>query len=380
MAKRDYYETLGVQKGADAAEIKKAYRQKAKELHPDRNADNPKAEAQFKEANEAYEVLKDADKKAAYDRYGHAAFEGGMGAGGQRGGPGQGDFASAFSDVFDDLFGDMMGGRRGGGGNRAQRGNDLRYNLRINLEDAYAGMAKTINVPTAVSCSGCNGTGAEGGSEPQTCPTCSGMGKVRAQQGFFTVERTCPTCNGMGQTIKDPCTKCHGAGRVEKEKSLSVNIPAGVETGTRIRLAGEGEAGMRGGPTGDLYIFIEVQDHALFERETTNLFCRVPVSIASAALGGEIEVPTIDGGRSRVKIPEGSQTGRQMRLRGKGMPALRGGGRGDMFIELQVETPVNLTARQKEILKEFDTIKADNNPQGSSFFSSVKSFWDSMKG
>lgn len=381
MAKRDYYETLGVAKGADAAAIKKAYRQKAKELHPDRNADNPKAEEQFKEAAEAYDVLKDADKKAAYDRFGHAAFENGMGGGGGRPGQGQGDFASAFSDVFDDLFGDFMGGQRGGGGrSRAARGNDLRYNLRIKLEDAYAGLQKTINVPTAVGCGSCNGTGAEGGSEPQTCPTCSGMGKVRAQQGFFTVERTCPTCNGMGQTIKDPCKACHGAGRVEKEKSLSVNIPAGVETGTRIRLAGEGEAGMRGGPTGDLYIFIEVADHDLFERESTNLFCRVPVSIASAALGGEIEVPTIDGGRSRVKIPEGSQSGRQMRLRGKGMPALRGGGAGDMFIELAVETPVNLTARQKEILKEFDTLSKDNNPQGSSFFSSVKSFWDSMKG
>ncbi len=381
MAKRDYYETLGVAKGAGADEIKKAYRKKAKELHPDRNADNPKAEAQFKEANEAYEVLKDADKKAAYDRYGHAAFEGGMGGGGQRGGPGQGDFASAFSDVFDDLFGDMMGGRGGGGGRtRAQRGNDLRYNLRVDLEDAFKGMQKTINVPTAVTCGSCTGTGADGGSEPATCPTCSGMGKVRAQQGFFTVERTCPTCNGMGQTIKNPCHTCNGHGRIEKEKSLSVNIPAGVETGTRIRLAGEGEAGMRGGPTGDLYIFIEVQDHKLFEREGPNLFCRVPVSIASAALGGEIEVPTIDGGRSRVRIPEGSQSGRQMRLRGKGMPALRGGGAGDMFIELMVETPVNLTARQKEILKEFDEIQADNNPQGSSFFSSVKSFWESMKG
>lgn len=378
MAKRDYYETLGISKGADAAEIKKAFRRKAKELHPDRNADNPNAEAQFKEANEAYDVLKDAEKKAAYDRYGHAAFEGGMGGGGQRGG--QGDFASAFSDVFDDLFGDMMGGRGGGGRNRAQRGNDLRYNLRIKLEDAFAGMQKTITVPTAVGCGSCNGTGAEGGSEPQTCPTCSGMGKVRAQQGFFTVERTCPTCNGMGQTIKNPCNTCHGQGRVEKEKSLSVNIPAGVETGTRIRLAGEGEAGMRGGPTGDLYIFIEVADHALFEREGNNLFCRVPVSIASAALGGEIEVPTIDGGRSRVKIPEGSQSGRQMRLRSKGMPGLRGAARGDMFIELNVETPVKLTARQKEILKEFDTLSAENNPQGSNFFSSVKSFWDSMKG
>lgn len=380
MAKRDYYEILGVAKGADAATIKKGYRQKAKELHPDRNADNPNAEAQFKEANEAYEVLKDENKKAAYDRYGHAAFENGMGGGGRPGG-GQGDFGSAFSDVFDDLFGDFMGGRGGGGGRRsaAQRGNDLRYNLRINLEDAFAGMQKTITVPTAVGCGACNGTGAEGGSEPQTCPTCSGMGKVRAQQGFFTVERTCPTCSGMGQIIKDPCTTCHGQGRVEKEKSLSVNIPAGVETGTRIRLANEGEAGMRGGPTGDLYIFIEVQDHALFERENASLYCRVPVSIATAALGGEIEVPTIDGGRSRVKVPEGSQSGRQMRLRGKGMPALRGGNTGDMFIELAVETPVKLNARQREILKEFDQLSEENNPQGSSFFDSVKSFWDSMK-
>ena len=381
MAKRDYYEVLGVARGADANAIKKAYRQKAKELHPDRNKDNPEAEAQFKEANEAYEVLKDADKKAAYDRYGHAAFENGMGGGGYGGPRGQGDFASAFSDVFDDLFGDFMGGARNGGRRAAaQRGNDLRYNLRINLEDAYAGLQKTINVPTAVTCGSCKGTGAEGGSEPQTCPTCSGMGKVRAQQGFFTVERTCPTCSGMGQTIKNPCQTCHGQGRVQKEKSLSVNIPAGVETGTRIRLAGEGEAGMRGGPTGDLYIFIEVNEHPLFERDNTNLYCRVPVSIATAALGGEIEVPTIDGGRSRVKVPEGSQTGRQMRLRGKGMPALRGGGVGDMFIELAVETPVKLTARQREILKEFEKLSEENNPQGSSFFNSVKTFWDSMKG
>jgi molecular chaperone DnaJ len=382
MSKRDYYDVLGIAKGADADAIKKAYRQKAKELHPDRNADNPKAEAQFKEANEAYEVLKDANKKAAYDRYGHAAFENGMGssAGGPRGG-GQGDFASAFSDVFDDLFGDFMGGRGGGTGRRsgAQRGSDLRYNLRNNLEDAFAGLQKTITVTTAVSCGSCTGTGAEGGSEPQVCPTCNGMGKVRAQQGFFTVERTCPTCSGMGQIIKDKCKVCHGAGRVEKEKSLSVNIPAGVETGTRIRLSGEGEAGVRGGPAGDLYIFIEVNSHPLFEREGLNLYCRVPVSIATAALGGEIEVPTIDGGRSRVKVPEGSQSGRQMRLRGKGMPALRGGPSGDMMIELSVETPVKLTARQREILREFDKLSEENNPQGSSFFASVKSFWDSMK-
>ncbi|MBR9841547.1 MAG: molecular chaperone DnaJ [Rhodobacteraceae bacterium] len=381
MAKRDFYEVLGVDKGASADEIKKAYRQKAKEFHPDRNADNPDAEAQFKEANEAYEILKDAEKKAAYDRFGHAAFEGGMGGGGPRGGhPGQGDFSSAFSDVFDDLFGDFMGGRGGGGRQRAARGADLRYNLRVTLEEAYSGLQKTINVPTAVQCDACDGSGAEGGAEPTTCPTCSGMGKVRAQQGFFTVERTCPTCGGLGQIIKNPCKACGGQGRVEKDRALSVNIPAGVETGTRIRLAGEGEAGMRGGPAGDLYIFIEVSKHPLFEREGGNLFCRVPVSMTSAALGGDIEVPTIDGGRSRVKIPAGSQSGRQMRLRSKGMPALRGSGSGDMFIELAVETPVNLTSRQKEILREFEDLSEENNPESSSFFKSVKNFWDSMKG
>lgn len=385
MAKRDYYEILGIAKGASADEIKKGYRTKAKELHPDRNADNPKAEAQFKEANEAYEVLKNPDKKAAYDRYGHAAFEGGMGGGGGHpgggfGGGGQGDFSSAFSDVFDDLFGDFMGNRGGGGGRRAARGADLRYNLGITLEEAYKGMQRSINVPTSVACDSCNGSGAEGGAEPTTCPTCSGMGKVRAQQGFFTVERTCPTCSGMGQIVKNPCKTCRGAGRVEKDRALSVNIPAGVETGTRIRLAGEGEAGMRGGPSGDLYIFIEVKEHELFERDGPNLFCRVPVSMSTAALGGSIEVPTIDGGRGRVQIPSGSQSGRQMRLRSKGMPPLRGGGTGDMIIELAVETPVNLTSRQKELLQEFEKESENNNPESSSFFSSVKSFWDSMKG
>ncbi|MBO6867193.1 MAG: molecular chaperone DnaJ [Pseudomonadota bacterium] len=383
MSKRDYYDVLGISKGASADEIKKAYRTKAKELHPDRNADNPDAESQFKEANEAYEVLKDADKKAAYDRYGHAAFEGGMGGGPRPGGGmgGNGDFASAFSDVFDDLFGDFMGGGRGGGGrNRATRGADLRYNLRISLEDAFSGMQKSITVPASVQCGSCDGSGSEGGAEPQTCPTCSGMGKVRATQGFFTVERTCPTCSGLGQIIKNPCKTCSGAGRVEKERTLSVNIPKGVETGTRIRLAGEGEAGMRGGPPGDLYIFIEVERHKLFEREGETLFCRVPVSMASAALGGDIEVPTIDGGRSRVKIPAGSQSGRQMRLRGKGMPGLRGASVGDMLIELAVETPVNLTSRQKELLREFEDLSEDNNPESKSFFKSVKGFWDSMKG
>ncbi|MEZ5753292.1 MAG: molecular chaperone DnaJ [Paracoccaceae bacterium] len=386
MAKRDYYDVLGVARGASADELKKAYRQKAKELHPDRNSDNPNAEAQFKEVNEAYDVLKDADRKAAYDRFGHAAFEGGMGGGGGGRGPqgfgggGNGDFASAFSDVFEDLFGDFMGGGRGGGGrSRAQRGSDLRYNLRVSLEEAFQGVQKTINVPTSVSCDTCRGTGAEGGAEPVTCPTCSGMGKVRAQQGFFTVERTCPTCNGMGQIVKNPCRSCGGAGRVEKERSLSVNIPAGVETGTRIRLAGEGEAGLRGGPSGDLYIFIEVREHPIFQRDGLHLFCRVPISITAAALGGEVEVPTIDGGRSRVKVPAGAQTGKQMRLRAKGMPALRGGGVGDMVLELAVETPVNLTARQKELLVEFEKLSEENNPEGKSFFSKVKGFWDGMK-
>lgn len=386
MSKRDYYEVLGVAQGASPEEIKKGFRTKAKELHPDRNADNPDAESQFKEANEAYECLKDPEKKAAYDRYGHAAFEGGMGGGQRPGGPGgmggNGDFASAFSDVFDDLFGDFMGGQRGGGGGRqrASRGADLRYNLHVSLEDAFSGVQKTLNVPTSVNCGACNGSGAEGGAEPTTCPTCSGMGKVRATQGFFTVERTCPTCNGLGQIISNPCASCAGAGRVQKDRSLAVNIPAGVETGTRIRLAGEGEVGLRGGPSGDLYIFIEVEDHKIFEREANELHCRIPVSMVVASLGGDIEVPTIDGGRSRVKIPSGSQSGRQMRLRGKGMPALRGGHPGDMFIELAVETPVNLTSKQKELLREFEQLSENNSPESHSFFSTVRGFWDSMKG
>lgn len=385
MAKRDFYDVLGVSRSASADEIKKAYRKKAKELHPDRNADKPDAEAQFKEVNEAYDALKDPERKAAYDRFGHAAFDGGMGGGGHPGGPrgfggGNADFASAFSDVFEDLFGDFVGGGRGGARARASRGSDLRYNMRITLEEAYLGTRKSIRVPRLSECEACSGTGAEGGAEPVTCPTCSGMGKVRAQQGFFTVERTCPTCAGAGQIVKNPCKACGGAGRTEKEAALSVNIPAGVETGTRIRLSGEGEAGLRGGPAGDLYIFVTVAEHPIFKRDGVNLYCRVPVSMARAALGGEVEVPTIDGGRSRVKVPAGSQSGRQMRLRAKGMPALRGAGQGDMLIELAVETPVNLTARQKELLAEFEDLSAENNPESSSFFDKVKSFWDGMKG
>ena len=376
MSKRDYYDVLGVPKGSEKDAIKKAYRTKAKELHPDRNSDNPNAEAQFKEVNEAYEVLKDAEKKAAYDRYGHAAFESG---GGGTGFGGSGDFSSAFSDVFDDLFGDFMGGGRGGR-KQQSRGSDLRYNLSISLEDAFAGLQKTINVPSSVACGSCNGTGAAGGSSPTTCPTCSGLGKVRATQGFFTVERGCPTCSGAGQIIKNPCSSCGGQGTQKKDRALSVNVPPGVETGTRIRLAGEGETGPRGGISGDLYIFIEVSKHKIFERDGLNLFCRVPVSMAKASLGGEVEVPTMDGGRSRVRIPAGSQSGRQMRLKGKGMPAIKTVQKGDMFIEMAVETPVNLTSRQKELLQEFEELSEDNNPETNSFFSSVKTFWESMKG
>lgn len=386
MAKLCYYEVLGISRGSSAEDIKKAYRTKAKELHPDRNQDDKHAESRFKDVNEAYECLKDGQKKAAYDRFGHAAFEhGGMG---QRGGAGghPGDFGAAFADVFEDLFGDMMGrrGAAGGGGRpRAQRGQDLRYNLRVSLEDAYTGIHKTILVPGSVACDECEGTGAEGATQPATCPTCAGMGKVRAQQGFFTVERGCPTCGGQGQILKNPCKSCQGAGRIERERSMSVSIPAGVETGTRIRLTGEGEAGLRGGPAGDLYIFLEVAEHSIFLRDGTLLACQVPVAMATAALGGEVEVPTIDGGRARVKVPAGSQSGRQMRLRGKGMPPLRHGAGakgdlGDMMIELSVETPVNLTSRQKELMREFLDEDADNSPQSDSFFSKVKGFWDSM--
>lgn len=386
MAKRDYYDVLGVPKGASADEIKKAYRGKAKELHPDLNKDCKTSEAAFKEVNEAYECLKDGQRKAAYDRFGHAAFDGGMGGFGGRGGNPNGDFGSAFADVFEDLFGDFMGrSGQAGGRQRASRGQDLRYNLRVSLEEAYGGIQKAITIPSSIACEACEGTGAEGAVDPATCPTCSGMGKVRASQGFFTVERTCPTCSGQGQIIKNPCKECHGAGRIEKERSLSVNIPAGVETGTRIRLAGEGEAGMRGGQAGDLYIFIEVREHEIFIRDGRMLACQVPVSMGTAALGGEIEVPTIDGGRSRVKVPPGTQSGKQLRLRGKGMPPLRHGAGmqgdfGDMLIELSVETPVNLTSRQKELLREFEGIQADNNPQTSGFFQKIKNFWDEMKG
>lgn len=381
MSKRDYYDVLGISKNATADEIKKGYRKMARQYHPDSNKDNPDAETRFKEVNEAHDVLKDPQKKAAYDQFGHAAVDGSMGGGGPRGGGGGGDFGGAFADVFEDLFGDFMGGGpRDGRGRRKARGADLRYNLAVTLEEAFKGKQATINVPGAQTCDTCNGTGAEGGAQPQNCPTCQGHGKVRAQQGFFTIERTCPTCQGRGQIIKNPCTTCAGAGQVRKERALNVQVPPGVETGTRIRLAGEGESGPQGGTSGDLYIFIDVANHPIFEREGTNLFCRIPVPMTTASLGGSIEAPTLDGGRTKVKVPQGAQSGKRLRLRGKGMPALqRQGQAGDLYIELAVETPVNLTRRQEELLREFEEEAVNNSPENQDFFSKVKDFWDKFR-
>ncbi|MFA5123467.1 molecular chaperone DnaJ [Zavarzinia sp.] len=382
MAKADYYELLGVARGASADDIKKAFRKLAMKWHPDKNPGNAEAEQKFKEINEAYSVLSDDDKRAAYDRYGHAAFEGGGPGGGAAGAGARGfDFGSSFADVFDDLFGEFMG--RGGQGrnpNGAARGADLRYNMEISLEEAFKGKKTQIRVPTTIACETCDGSGAAPGSKPTTCPSCQGAGKVRAAQGFFTVERTCPTCQGAGRIIKDPCKTCGGHGRVTKEKTLSVNIPQGVEDGTRIRLAGEGEAGLRGGPPGDLYIFLTVTPHALFRRDDTNLFCRVPIPLVTAALGGTIEVPTIDGTRARVSIPAGTQTGRQFRLKGKGMPSLRGGALGDLYINAVVETPVNLNAKQKELLKEFEKAGGKGtSPESEGFFAKVKELWNDLR-
>ena len=379
---RDYYEVLGVSKSASQDELKKAYRKLAMQYHPDRNPDNAEAEAKFKEASEAYEVLKDDQKRAAYDRYGHDAVAGGMGAGASAAAGGF-DFSSSFSDIFEDLFGMGGGPRRSGGGNGAARGADLRYNLEVSLEDAFRGKTQNINVTTAVTCESCNGSGAEKGTKAEECGTCNGMGKVRAQQGFFTIERTCHSCQGAGKIIKNPCKSCAGTGKQRKEKSLSVNIPAGVEEGTRIRLSGEGEAGFRGGSNGDLYIFLSVKPHKLFRRESANLYCRVPIPFTEAALGGSVEVPTIEGGKVKVNIPEGTQTGHQFRLRGKGMSVLRSSARGDMYIEVQVETPVNLNKKQKEVLREFEKGAAkgkdSNSPESESFFSKVKEFWEDLK-
>ncbi|MGF1624613.1 MAG: molecular chaperone DnaJ [Alphaproteobacteria bacterium] len=378
MAKRDYYEVLGVAKGASAADIKKAYRKLAMEHHPDRNAGNTAAEQKFKEVSEAYEVLKDDDKRAAYDRFGHAAFEAGNGAG--RGAGGEFNFGAGFADIFDEMFGDMMGGRRRQRGGAA-RGADLRYNMDITLEEAYAGKQASVRVPSSVKCDTCSGSGAERGSAPATCATCGGDGRVRAQQGFFTVERTCPSCQGAGQVIEKPCRDCGGSGRQQKDRQLSVNIPAGVEDGTRIRLSGEGEAGLRGAPAGDLYIFLTVKPHAFFKREGADIGCTVPISMVDAALGGTIEVPTIDGGRAKVNVPPGTQNEQTFRLRSKGMSVMRSAARGDMYIDIHVETPVNLSPRQQELLKEFEAeggAKRSHSPQSAGFFSKVKEFWDDL--
>lgn len=375
MAKRDYYETLGVQKGAGADDLKKAYRKLAMRYHPDRNPGDTEAETKFKEINEAYDVLKDDQKRAAYDRFGHQAFEGG--------GPGRAggfDFSGGFADIFDEMFGDFMGGtsgRRGRGA--AGRGADLRYNLEIALEDAFRGKKASIRVPSSEACEACSGTGAEGGAEPVACPTCGGVGKVRAQQGFFTIERTCPTCAGAGRMIKDPCRVCGGTGRTRGDKTLEVNIPAGVEDGTRVRLAGEGEAGLRGAPPGDLYIFLSIRPHRFFERDGADLYCKATIPMTVAALGGPIEVPTIDGSRARVTIPPGTQSGTDIRLRMKGMSILRSTLRGDMYVQVQVETPKNLSKRQRELLQEFEDTGAHEttHPESHGFFSRVKDFLDS---
>ena len=377
MAKLDFYEVLGVTRDADDKTLKSAFRKLAMKYHPDRNPDDSEAEAKFKEINEAYDALKDPEKRAAYDRFGHAAFENG-GMGGQRGF--SGDFASTMSDIFDEFFGGMGGGgqRRGGGGGR-ERGADLRYNMDIDLEEAYTGKTVEIEVPSSIVCETCTGSGAKPGSSPTTCRTCGGAGRVRATQGFFTMERTCPACQGRGEIISDPCPDCSGSGRRVEERTLSVNIPAGIEDGTRIRLAGEGEAGLRGGPAGDLYIFLSIRPHAFFQRDGADIFCRAPISMTTAALGGQFEVPTVEGGKTRVKVPEGTQAGKQFRLRGKGMPVMRSSQYGDMYIQVTVETPQNLTKRQRELLQEFEEVSSkENNPESTGFFARVKDFIDNL--
>jgi molecular chaperone DnaJ len=372
MAKTDYYELLGVSRNASDADLKAAFRKLAMQHHPDRNPGDTECEHRFKEVNEAYEVLKDPQKRAAYDRFGHAAFEHGVG----NGGPGFGaDFASAFSDIFDDLFG--MGGRRSGRGSGRERGADLRFNMEITLEEALEGKTAELRLPTAVTCEDCSGTGAQAGTKPKTCAHCGGQGKIRHAQGFFTLERTCPICGGRGQVIENPCATCSGSGRVTRERTLSVNIPPGVEDGTRIRLAGEGEAGVRGGSPGDLYIFLSIAPHPIFQRDGADLHCRVPISIVTASLGGEFEVPAIGGGMTRVKVPAGTQSGRRFRLQGKGMPVLRSKQTGDMYVQVIVETPQNLTKRQKELLMEFDRLSsAETQPESEGFFTRVKDFFD----
>jgi len=373
MSKRDYYENLGVDKSTDDKEIKKAYRRVAMKYHPDRNPDDPDADHKFKEATEAYDVLMNGEKRAAYDQYGHAGVDPSMGGGGFGGG----NFSDIFGDVFGDIFG---GGGRGRGG--PQRGSDLRYTLDISLEDAVRGTTVEIRVPTLVGCEECDGSGARKGSSPVNCGTCGGMGQVRMQQGLFQVQQTCPTCRGRGKSISDPCRKCHGQGRVEKSKTLSVKVPPGVDTGDRIRLSGEGEAGPEGGPPGDLFVQMSVRQHPIFERDGKNLYCEVPITFVDAAVGGELEVPTLDG-RVKLKIPAETQTGKLFRLRGKGVKPVRGGSVGDLLCRAVVETPVNLNKKQRELLQEFqESLGQGGNaqsPRQSSWFEGVKSFFEEMK-
>ncbi len=376
MSKRDYYEVLGVAKGADDKEIKKAYKRLAMKYHPDRTQGDKAMEEKFKEVQEAYEVLSDEQKKAAYDQYGHAGVDpnrGGFGGGG-----------ADFGDIFGDVFGDIFGGGRRGGQSRAQRGSDLRYNLEMSLEDAVRGKSVDIKVPTWVSCDSCDGSGAKKGTQAKSCPTCHGAGQVTMRQGFFAVQQTCPTCSGRGKIIPDPCTKCHGEGRVEKTTTLAVTIPAGVDTGDRIRLSGEGEAGMHGAPSGDLYVQVHVKDHPIFVRDGNNLSCEVPISFSIAALGGEIDVPTLDG-RVKLKIPAETQTDKMFRLRGKGVQSVRGGGVGDLVCKVVVETPVNLSDKQKDLLRQLDESwagesEARHRPKSKGFFDGVKKFFDDLTG
>ena len=375
MADKDFYEILGVQKNASDDEIKKAYRKQAMKHHPDRNKDDKKAERKFKEAAAAYEVLKDSEKRSAYDQYGHDAFrQGGMG-----GGQGFGDFGGGFSDIFEEFFGGGFGGQSRQRG--PQRGNDLRYNMSVSLQEAYSGKKSQIRIPSYEGCDLCSATGSADKTGPSTCSTCGGQGKVRSTQGFFSIERPCPTCGGEGSSIKNPCLKCSGTGQVKKQKTISVTIPAGVDTGTRIRISGEGEPGQRGAGNGDLYIFVEVQKDKLFEREEENIFCQIPISITTAILGGDVEVPTIEGKKARLNIPAGTQSETQFRLKGKGMSILRQTRRGDMYVEANVEIPVNLNSKQKAILQEFEKeggTSKKHSPKSQSFFSKLKEVWEDL--
>tara|TARA_A100001011_G_scaffold247497_1_gene255767 strand:+ start:742 stop:1863 length:1122 start_codon:yes stop_codon:yes gene_type:complete len=372
LSKRDYYETLGVNRDADDITIKSAYRKLAMKHHPDKNPGDQKSETLFKESTEAYEVLKDKEKRAAYDRYGHAAFQGGNAQGNASG---FSNFSGSFSDIFDEMFGDFMG--NSSSQQRQNRGNDLRYDIDISLEDAFAGSQKEIQLTTASKCDNCKGSGSSPDGRITSCSTCNGKGRVRVQQGFFAVERECHSCNGEGQIISKPCKTCNGNGIQNKKKTLSVNIPSGVDNGTRIRLSGEGEAGSRGGQNGDLYIFVQVRMHNIFTREGKDVYCQVPLDMASAALGGNVEVPTIDGGRIKINYDPGTQSGKRFRLRGKGMTGLRGSNRGDAYVETLVETPVNLTKRQKELLKEFSEESLSKGPKTDSFTEKLKKFWNS---